>query len=312
MQIAYRDVDRTPLLYLIKEAAVRYEDLEIELIQVQSGAVYERRFLAGELDLICEHLRFLFPARLAGHPVRCLAACQNHSSDRLLARREIATLDDLRGRTVAIRATESSRISSIYWLRQLGLADQVQTLIVDDAEVGRWQQWRMVAAGEADAVICSPLYQIPAVAAGLHVLEVPPLPEIGSLFFAELGPFIDGHQDSLRRFMRALYRALQIVHHRRDEALAEMAGEPARLMGLSGMVEIETRFDEIRDGLDERPIPRLAAVATTSAMLNEGYAALRDLEPMTLWDLRFVLELEEQRFMEQLSDGSASSPAEQV
>ena len=74
MQIAYRDVDRTPLLYLLKEAASKHEGLEIEFVQVQGGAEYERRFLAGDFDLICEHLRFLFPARLAGHPVRCLAA----------------------------------------------------------------------------------------------------------------------------------------------------------------------------------------------------------------------------------------------
>jgi ABC-type nitrate/sulfonate/bicarbonate transport system substrate-binding protein len=312
MQIAYRDADRTPLLYLLKEAARRHEDLEVELIQVQSGAEYERRFLEGDLEIICEHLRFLFPARLAGHPVRCFGACQNHSSDRLLARDVIATLADLRGRTIAIRATESSRISGTYWLQHLGLVDQVQTLIVDDAEIGRWQQWRKVVSGEADAVICSPLYQDVAIAAGLHAIDVPPLPEIGSLFFAALAPFVESHCESLRRLMRALYRALYTIHYDRDAALAAMAQEPARLMGLSDVAEIELRLDEIRDGLDERPIPRLAALTTTSAMLNETYASLADLEPMLLWDLRFVQEQEEQRFMEELKGRAASSTGERV
>jgi ABC-type nitrate/sulfonate/bicarbonate transport system substrate-binding protein len=308
MQIAYRDADRTPLLYLLRDTAQRHEDLEIELIQVKSGAEYESRFLAGELEIICEHLRFLFPARLAGHPVRCLAACQNHSSDVLLARDGIPSLFDLRGRTIAIRGTESSRISSEYWLRHLDLADHVQTLIVDDAQIGRWQQWRMVTAGDADAVICSPLYQAAAITAGLHVLDAPPLPEIGSLFFAALAPFVESHHDSLRRLMRALYRALFVIHHDRDAALDVMAREPARLMGLSATTDIELRLDEIRAGLDERPIPRLAALTTTFAMLNESYASLANLEPMLLWDLRYVQELEEQRFAEQLA-GEAGPPS---
>jgi ABC-type nitrate/sulfonate/bicarbonate transport system substrate-binding protein len=312
MQIAYRDADRTPLLYLIKETAARHEGLQIDLVQVQSGAEYERRFLAGELELICEHLRFLLPARLAGHPVRCLAACQNHSGDRLLARKGIEAIEDLRGRTVAIRATESSRISGTYWLRHLGLADEVQTLIVDDANIGRWQQWRKVTTGEADAVVCSPLYKDAAIAAGLHVIDAPPLPEIGSLFFAALGSYVDSHPDLLRRFMRALYRALYAIHHDHDTVLAVMAREPARLLGLTKATEIEDRIDEIRDGLDERPIPRLDALATTFAMLSETYASLADLEPLTLWDLRFVLDLEEQRFMDQLEAEAAADTPDRV
>ena len=57
---------------------------------------------------------------------------------------------------------------------------------------------------------------------------------------------------------------------------AVISGEPARLMGLKG-----------------EPAPRLDALATSFAMLSEGYAELPDMNPLTLWDLRYVLELEE-------------------
>jgi ABC-type nitrate/sulfonate/bicarbonate transport system substrate-binding protein len=300
IQIAYRDADRTLLLYLIREMGAAHEDLDVEIVRIADGEEYERRFLAGELDLICEHLRFLFPARLAGHPVRCLAACENHSVDRLVARTGIAAVEDLRGRTVAVRATESSRISAGYWLKYLGLAGQAQILPVDDAAVGRWQQWREIAGGRADAAVCSPLYLDAAVAAGLHDLNAPALPEIGPLFFAALGPFVERRQDALRRFMRSLYRALHVVHHDRKAALAVMASEPARLMALHDPAEIKRRFEHLREDLDERPVPRLDALATTVAMLNETYMPLDGLEPLAMWDLRFVLELEEQRFMEGL------------
>jgi len=298
--VAYRDVDRTPLLYAIRELEAQVRAEHVELRQVADGEVYERDFLGGELDLICEHLRFLFPARLAGHPVRCLAACQNQSGDRLLARDGIQAPAELHGGRVAVRATQSSRISGEYWLRQLGLADSVQVVVVADEDVGRWQQWRKVVSGEADAVICSPLYGGRAIAAGLHPLGVPPFKEIGSLFFAALGPFVERNGDALLRFMRSLYRALHAFNHERDAALRIVAGEPARLMGLHPGAELERRFDRLRENLSERPLPDLEALSTTIAMLDEGYAPLAGLNPLSMWDLRFVIQLEEQRFMQEL------------
>ena len=59
---------------------------------------------SGKLDLICEHLQFLFPARAQGHAVRCLAACQNRSVEEMLARKGVDSIRDLRGKTVAIRS----------------------------------------------------------------------------------------------------------------------------------------------------------------------------------------------------------------
>jgi len=299
--IAYRDHDRTPLLYLIRDMAARHEGLEVGIQHVAGQDEYEQGFLRGDLEIICEHLRFLYPARLEGHPVRCLAACQNWSNELLLARDRIATLSDLAGQTVAVRATPSSRITASFWLRHLGLEGRTEQLVVDDAEVGRWQQWRKVSAGQASAVVCSPLYAGAALDAGLRQLHAPPLPEIGSLFFAALGPFVQTHEDELRRLMRALYRALCAFHRQPDLALACMSDEPARLMGLDEPM-VRSHYQRLEASYDRKPIPRPEALANTFAILNEGYARLDGLNPLTLWDLRFIIELEEERFMEHLEE----------
>src|SRR5436189_9495 len=77
-------------------------------------------------------------------------------------------------------------------------------LYVEDEEVGRWQQWRKVASGEAQAVISAAMYEDEAFAAGLHELDVPPLPEPGQITLAALGPFLAAHDDAVRRLVRAL------------------------------------------------------------------------------------------------------------
>jgi hypothetical protein len=181
--------------------------------------------------------------------------------------------------------------------------------VCDDSEVGRWRQWVKVASGEADAVICSPLYLEPALHAGLHLLDAPALPQIGPLYFAALGPFVTAHEDDLRRFIRALYRALDTFHNDADTALAIMSGEPARLMGIKDDTALRRQYERLRSALDTKPIPRLDALANTFAMLGEEVGGFDGINPLTVCDLRYVLELEESGFMEQLRPRSSFLPA---
>src|ERR1700744_3008205 len=101
LRLPYRDHHRTPLLYVIRDQAARFEELDIELLHVPGGKEYRGGFLSGDCDLICEHLRFLFPARLEGHPVRCLAATEIRAVDRLVAARPVAAAADLAGKRIA-------------------------------------------------------------------------------------------------------------------------------------------------------------------------------------------------------------------
>jgi ABC-type nitrate/sulfonate/bicarbonate transport system substrate-binding protein len=294
IQVVYRDPDRTPLLFVIQALARGHEDLDVSVEQVQDAQAYESGFLRGEFDLICEHLRFLFPARLDGHPVRCIAACQNASTDVLVARAGIARVEDLVGGTVAVRATPSSRLSGTFWLRQLGLEGRARPLVVADEQVGRWQQWRTVIAGECDAAICAPLYVDAACQAGLHVLEdAAPLPEIGSLFFAGLGPFLQREEETVRRFVRAVYRGLAVFKDDPETSLSIVADQPARLMGLTDAAAVRRTYERLRASYTRRPVPELAALANTFALVQQAYPAIEALNPLALWDLHYVLEVEE-------------------
>jgi ABC-type nitrate/sulfonate/bicarbonate transport system substrate-binding protein len=300
LRLAYRDHDRTPLLYLIKDQAARHEGLDLDIRHVPGGSDYRSGFLKGDCDLICEHLRFLFPARLEGHPVRCIATAAIHGVDRFVAARPIASVEDLKGKSAAVRDNESSRLTLKYWLKSLGLADHVRVAVYPDKEIGRWEQWRKVASGEADIALCSPLYLKAPLEAGLHLVEIPPLPVIGPLFFATRGPVIEAKNDALKRFMRALYRALYVFHNDPAQTIAVMGRGPAELMGLRNEDAIRLQYQVLKAGMAERPIPLLEAIQNTFQMVQEAYDVAA-LNPLILWDLRYVMELEDQRFMEGLA-----------
>jgi ABC-type nitrate/sulfonate/bicarbonate transport system substrate-binding protein len=294
ISLYYLDHDRTPLLYAIREMAAWHEDLDVTVRQVVGQELYEQRFLDGELDVICEHSRFLFPARLQGHPVRCLAATQA-STSKLLAADGIDSVEDLHGRTIAIRATPSPRISGTYWMRRLGLEGRSTFLYVEDAEVGRWQQWRKVASGEAHAVISTPLYEDAAFAAGLHELEVPHLPEVGQIVLAALGPFVSAHDEAVRRLVRALYRAIALFRDSPEETLEIMRGEPARLLrtGIESEPHLRKQYERLRSSIGPSAVPTAEAIQVEFDLLNQGYVPLEGLNPLSLWDFHYALEAEE-------------------
>jgi ABC-type nitrate/sulfonate/bicarbonate transport system substrate-binding protein len=305
LRLAYRDHDRTPLLYAIRDQAARFEGLDVEILHVPGGKDYRQGFLGGAFELICEHLRFLFPARLEGHPVRCIAATELHAVDRFVAREAIGAAADFKGKTIAVRDQESSRVTLKYWLRSLGVADDVTVEVHADETTGRWQQWRKVVTGEVDIALCSPLYLEAPLAAGLQVADVLPLPVIGPLFFATRGPVVAENDDAVRRFVRAVYRGVHAFRHDADYAVGVMAGGPAELMGLKDAAAIKAQYRVLRDRMAEKPIPRPEAILNTFQMVQEVFDVAA-LNPLEMWDLRYAIELEEQRFMESLAEAAAA------
>jgi len=299
LRLAYRDHDRTPLLFVIRDQAARFEDLDVEVQHVPGGEDYRRGFLAGDCDLICEHLRFLFPSRLQGHPVRCLAATELHAVDRLVSLRPIRAAAELAGTTIAVRDQESSRLSLAYWLQTLGVTDRVKVAVFSDEETGRWEQWRKIGTGDADVALCSPLYLQAAIATGLVVAELPPLPIVGPLFFATRGPVIRENEGAIRAFMRALYRGVHAFRNDAGYTQSIMERGPAQLMGLTDRAAIETQYDVLRERIAEKPIPGPECILNAFHMVRDELDVAA-LNPLEMWDLHYAIELEEQRFMETL------------
>jgi hypothetical protein len=79
-----------------------------------------------------------------------------------------------------------------------------------------------------------------------------------------------------------------------------MAKGPAQLMGLMDEKAIEEQYEIFRDSTAERPIPLPESIMNTFHMVQEAYDVAA-LNPLTLWDLRYAIELEEQKFMESLA-----------
>jgi hypothetical protein len=166
VRLAYRDNDRTPVIYCIKAMAERHYGLSVDVIQIEPQAEFEAALFNDSCDVIIEHIEYLHTEAAQGKKTTFFCAPQIHRGLKLVVPREFTSLDELRGRAMAVRDLGRPYTVKL-WLRKMGLEQDVKTIIVKDKEIGRWKQWQKVANGECAACFISQLYLPEALAAGL-------------------------------------------------------------------------------------------------------------------------------------------------
>jgi hypothetical protein len=299
LTLAYRDDDRTPVIFAIREMARRHYDLAVRVVRIKDGDEYEAALLNGAADVIIEHLEYLYAEAAHGRKIGFFCAPSKGGGLDLVVPEKIENVDELRGKTLAVRSHGQPHAVTL-WLRMMELEDDVKTVIVHDRDVGRWGQWRKIASGDCIATFMSPLYLPEALSAGLKVLPVPEIPIIGHFAQACLAKFAVANPELMRCYVKAIVHALVWLTHRPDEALGELAPELKARLKLDSDSELKRRFDPVMSGLKIRPYPTPQAIANTYEIATIEYPEAKGLNPLALWDLHWVKELDDDGFIDGL------------
>ena len=299
LQLAYRDDDRTPVIFAIREIAERHYALDVKIVRIKDGAAYEAALFNGAADIIIEHLEYLYEGAAKGKKVTFLCAPSKGGGLDLVVRPSVQSVEELRGKTIAVRSHGQPHAVTL-WLRMLGLEKAVTTVIVPDKDVGRWGQWKKVVSGECVATFMSPLYLPEALTAGLKVLAVPDIPIVGQFAQACLAEFARKNDAVMRAYMQAVLHALVWLTYRPDEALATLAAELKVSFNITDASELKRRFDAVVTGLKIRPYPTPQAITNTYEIAVIEYPDAKGVNPLSLWDLHWVKELDDSGFIDAL------------
>jgi hypothetical protein len=85
----------------------------------------------------------------------------------------------------------------------------------------------------------------------------------------------------------------------RDDAVEISAREPMQLMKITDLAELRRQVDSIAEMLHVKPHPTAEAIMNTNAIAAHEYGA-RIENPVTLWDLHWVKELDDEGFIDNL------------
>jgi len=300
LTLAFRDNDRTPVIFAIREMAKRHYDLDVRVVQIKDTAAYEAALFDGSCDVSIEHLEYLYEEGAKGKKVTMFCAPSKGGGLLLAVPQSVRGVEEFRGKTMAVRSSGQPHAVTL-WLRMMGLEKDVATVIVDDEQVGRWGQWKKVVSGECIATFMSPLYLSQAVAAGLKILPVPEIPIIGHFAQACLSEFASRQSGLLRYYVKAVLHALIWLATQPDEALAALSPDLKAVMNIHEDAELKRRFDSVASGLKTKPYPTPRAIANTYEIATLEYPGAKGLNPLSLWDLHWVKELDDEGFIDDLA-----------
>lgn len=304
VKLAYRDDDRTPVIYCIREMALRHYGIDVQVLQIKGYDEFESALFSGTADVLIDHVEFLYTEAAKGRKITFFCAPKILRGLELVVPKNVERLDEFAGKTMAVRASGRPHAVTL-WLRMVGLEGKVGTPIFKDDEVGRWGQWKKVTSGECIACFMDPLYLANAVDAGLKVLSVPDLAVVGHYAQACTSEFARAEPDLLRDYVKAVIHALCLIKHDRPEALKIVFGEPMRRMKIKEPSEMERHFDSIVAKLQTKPYPSAEAIVNTYEIATEEYGA-GGINPMTLWDLHWVKTLDDEGFIDGLIKNMAA------
>ena len=298
--LAYRDVDRLPVIFAVRETARRHYGVDVRVVQIRGEDAFEAALFDGSADVLIEHLEFLYEKAAHGEKITMFCAPSKGGGLHLVVPQHVREVEEFRGKTMAVR-TSGQPYAVTLWLRTMGLLNEVETMMVSDGEIGRWGQWKKVASGECIATFMSPLYLPAALDAQLKVLPVPEIPIVGQFAQACRSSFARENPELVRRYVQTVVHALSWLIKRPAEAYAALRPELAPLMNVSDDIELKRRFDAVVNGIKPKPYPTPEAVANTYEIATLEYLGAKGLNPLSVWDLHWVKELDDAGFMDALA-----------
>lgn len=300
VRLAYRDRDRLPFIECVREMAQRHYGVEVAVQRIDTTEGYEDALFDDGCDVIIEHLEYLYARAAEGAEVTMFCAPVSGSGVQLVVPPAVASVSELSGATIAVRT--SGRPESIFMrLRALHLDPEPNTVLVADAEVGRWGQWKKVVSGECAATFMSPIYLPQAEAAGLKVLPVPDIPMVGNFGQACLSAFASEDDGPMEDYMRAVVHAVCLMKFRPAEAAEVVLAAPTTRDG-GNPAEVARRVDVIGRTLNTTLLPTAEAIANTHEIAVAENPAAASVDPTTLWDARWVERLERSGFIAGLAE----------
>jgi hypothetical protein len=232
VRLAYRDHDRTPVIYCIKAMAERHYGVNVEVLHIEEREAFEAALFDGVCDAIIEHIEYLHAEAAKGGKITFFCAPQIRRGLKLVVRQRFAGFEDLRGKTMAVRDLGRPYAITL-WLKKMGLERDVTTIVVKDRDIGRWQQWRKVASGECAATFVAPIYLPPALAAGLKIFPTEEAEIVSNFAQACLSSFARQESALMKSYLKAVIHALALLIHRRDLAVDISSREPMGLRWIS-------------------------------------------------------------------------------
>jgi NitT/TauT family transport system substrate-binding protein len=252
--------------------------------------------VAGEVDFAQMTGSLMSSARFQGADPVMIASAQDTLDDYLVARPNIKSVEDLRGKRIGVfRFGAASHLRLIYVLPRYGLGERDVTLL----QIGDSPE-RLIAlsGGAIDATLISPPDHLEALRAGMKILlnlRDLNVPYQGS-GLVTTQRVLARKRDIARRVLKSYVEAIHLVKTNPDISKKAFA----KYRQSKDEKRIEDAYQALREMVKAKPYPSIEGFRTIIKDASERIPAAKTANPKDFIDASLVEELDKSGFIDAL------------
>ncbi len=289
-----------PMWVGIEAGLFKKRGLDVSMLQVRSGPVLMATLGSGSVQVVYPASSSAINAVSAGMKISCMAFPVNRIARHLMARKEIKSLEELRGKTFGVQS-----IGGGFWLQTMLLLDHLNIdpdkyqlkirVIGDTATITQ-----ALISGQVDAAVLPYSFSDIAMRAGFHSLadagELKGALQLTGLCAQR--DFIARSRDVALRLVQGLVEAVAYLHDPKNKANVMQTLKKNLLF--EKLEDTEASYDVLRRTATLEVDPKPAEWKIIQRIIsqvnpNAGHADLNQL-----LDRSFVANLEESGFLPEM------------
>lgn len=285
-------------LWVAQEAGLfRKNNLDVLLVSVQGSSRGAQALLSGDADVAALGGEVVVLSALKGGNMKIFAGMVDVFPSTIFAAKNITRPEQLKGKKIAISTFGSSSDFSVrYALRNLGLNPDKDVTIL---QVGNQpNRFAALTSGAVEATIINPPLTLQAKRMGYQ-----PLVDLAASALkypqaelVSLPGYMKSREDVMRRLMRAYTESLYFIHTQKTASQKALE----KFMKLNDPQVINDTIESYRNYFPKKPYPSVEAIKFVIDYLSEKQPEIKKLKPDQLIEPRFVRELDESGFIDQL------------
>jgi ABC-type nitrate/sulfonate/bicarbonate transport system substrate-binding protein len=304
IRIYYRAPSHVPLWKVMEECGF----LEKHGLQMEMGSLEGQRkraaegLKAGELDIVSGNHHNLY-ARKALFGDAYVHIGQSNNSWRenfLVCGKGINGPDDLKGKRVAMDDYDGHTGLNVWlYLKQHGLEEGRDVELVTDPVKGA-ERAKGVMDGKYDATFIRAVDRLRALKFGARIVAVPPMAMIEGVTLTTTTTYVKNHEEEARGLIKALIDGVHFFKTKKADTLKILQTHCSELLKMRDAEEWDCFYENQAASLESAPYPSIEAIQNVFALAVKRNPEIKEFNPLALWDLHYVKEIDDSGYIRQL------------
>jgi NitT/TauT family transport system substrate-binding protein len=284
--------------WLAKEAKLfEKHGLDVQVVLIESGVTTVQALTAGETQIAMGGGTVAVSSNLAGSDVISIASIESRLPYALLAQKEIKTIDQLKGKRLAIsRFGSASDLGARLILQRYGLSADKDVTILQVG--GTSTRLSALSKRSVDSTILTPEFFNVAKKAGFTILAEPTQYEIPfpQLEVITSRAFVKSQPDIVTRYLRAIVEGIHMVKNNPEPSIRAMS----KYLRIDDREALEEVYRLYRELYPPVPHPSPAAIQTQLTWMAEKDPRAKAAKPEQFIDGTILKEIEKSGFVSRL------------